>query len=333
MSREVKRFQGIYTPIVTPFRQDDGVDEPGLRQNVARWMRSPLTGLVVLGSNGEAPQLDDDEADRVIAITREAVPPGRPLIAGTGRESTRATIAATRRAAAQGVDAVLVRTPSFFKAQMTSEVFIRHYRDVAEASPVPILLYNVTMYTGVNLPPDAVEALAAHPNIVGMKESGGDIAQIAEYAARVPDGFTLLAGSATTVFHALCAGCDGAILALAALLPEHCVRLWDHVRAGRLDEARALQRRLMPQGGARHDGICRRTPAAAAAPAHAADRRDHPATARSMGSAGPGFAELTSMGPRRWRSLGLVVACATNPVTGRREFSLMSESQEIVIGG
>ena len=194
----MKRFPGIFTPIVTPFRQDDSVDEPGLRQNVARWMRSPLTGLVVLGSNGEAPQLDDDEADRVIAITREEVPQGRPLIAGTGRESTKATIAATRRAAAQGVDAVLVRTPSFFKSQMTSDVFIRYYREVADASPVPVLLYNVTMYTGVNLLPDAVEALAAHPNIVGMKESGGDIAQIAEYAARTPDDFTLLAGSATT---------------------------------------------------------------------------------------------------------------------------------------
>jgi 4-hydroxy-2-oxoglutarate aldolase len=246
MSRGVKRFSGILTPIVTPFRQDDSVDEAGLRRNVARWMQSPLTGLVVLGSNGEAPQLDDDEADRVIAITREEVPQGRPLIAGTGRESTRATIAATRRAAAHGVDAVLVRTPSFFKSQMTSDVFVRFYRDIADASPVPVLLYNVTMYTGVNLLPDAVEALGAHPNIAGMKESGGDIAQIAEYATRTPDDFTLLAGSATTVFHALCAGCDGAILALAALLPDECVRLWDHVRAGRLDEARALQRRLMP---------------------------------------------------------------------------------------
>jgi 4-hydroxy-2-oxoglutarate aldolase len=200
----------------------------------------------VLGSNGEAPQLDDAEADCVIEITREEVPPDRPLIAGTGRESTKATIAATRRAAALGVDAVLVRTPSFFKSQMTSEVFVRYYRDVADASPVPVLLYNVTMYTGVNLLPDAVETLAAHPNIVGMKESGGDIAQIAEYVARTPDDFTLLAGSATTLFHALCAGCDGAILALAALLPEECVRLWNDVRAGKLDDARALQRRLMP---------------------------------------------------------------------------------------
>ena len=148
------------------------------------------------------------------------VPSNRPLIAGTGRESTRATIAATRRAAAAGVDAVLVRTPSFFKSQMTTDVFVRHYTEVADASPVPVLLYNVTMFTGVNLQPDAVERLAAHPNIVGMKESGSDIAQIAEFVSRTPDDFTVLAGSATTFVHALCAGCDGAILALAALAPD-----------------------------------------------------------------------------------------------------------------
>jgi 4-hydroxy-2-oxoglutarate aldolase len=239
-------FSGIFTPIVTPFRHDDTVDEHALRNNVARWMRTPLTGLVVLGSNGEAPQLDEDEADRVIAVTREEVPTDRPLIAGTGRESTKATIAATRRAAGYGVDAVLVRTPSFFKPQLTSAVFVRHYQEVADASPVPVLLYNVTMFTGVNLSPDAVESLAAHPNIVGMKESGGDIAQISEYVARTPHTFTVLAGSASTLFHALCAGCDGAILALAAIVPHDCVQLWTLVREGRLDEARALQRRLLP---------------------------------------------------------------------------------------
>jgi 4-hydroxy-2-oxoglutarate aldolase len=242
----MKRFTGIYTPIVTPFRSDDTVDETGLVGNVKRWMNTSLTGLVVLGSNGEAAQLDDDECDRVVALVREHVPFDRPLIAGTGRESTRATIAATRRAAAAGVDAVLVRTPSFFKSQMTSDVFIRHYTDVAEASPVPVLLYNVTMFTGVNLQADAVERLAVHPNIVGMKESGSDIAQIAEYVSRTPDDFTVLAGSATTLVHALCAGCDGAILALAALVPDSCLELLTLIRQHRLDEARTLQHRLLP---------------------------------------------------------------------------------------
>ena len=241
-----KRFAGIFTPIPTPFRSDDTLDEAGLRANIGRWMQTPLTGLVVLGSNGEAPQLEDDEADRIIAIAREGVPRNRVLIAGTGRESTRATIAASRRAAAAGVDAVLVRTPSFFKSQMTSDVFVQHYTAVADASPVPVLLYNVTIFTGVNLLPDAVERLGVHPNIPGMKDSGGDIGQLAEYVHRTPDDFAMLSGSAATLVHALSAGCDGAVLAIASILPEACVDMRALIAARRLDEAHALQRRIMP---------------------------------------------------------------------------------------
>jgi 4-hydroxy-2-oxoglutarate aldolase len=242
----MKRFSGVFTPIATPFRSDGAIDDAGMRRNVARWMTTPLTGLVVLGSNGEAPQLEDAEADMVIEVVRSEVPRDRPLIAGTGRESTTATIAATRRAAAAGVDAVLVRTPAFFKSQMTTEVFVRHYTDVADNSPVPVLLYNVTIFTGVTLQADAVATLALHPNIVGMKESGSDIGLIAEYIARTPDDFTVLAGSAATLFHALCADCDGAILALAALVPSEIVGMQALIEEGRLDDARALQRRLMP---------------------------------------------------------------------------------------
>jgi 4-hydroxy-2-oxoglutarate aldolase len=174
------------------------------------------------------------------------VPRNRILIAGTGRESTKATIAATRRAAAVGVDAVLVRTPSFFKPQMTTELFVQHYTEVADASPVPVLLYNVTMFTGVNLAPEAVERLGVHPNIPGMKDSGGDIGQLAEYVHRTPDDFSVLSGSAATLVHALAAGCDGAVLALASVVPDACVEMQSLVRSGRLDEAHALQRRLLP---------------------------------------------------------------------------------------
>jgi 4-hydroxy-2-oxoglutarate aldolase len=241
----MKPFAGIFTPIVTPFK-DDEIDDAGLRRNVSQWMRTPLAGLVVLGSNGEAPQLEDAEADRAIAIARDGVPRDRMLVAGTGRESTKATIAATRRAAALGADAALVRTPSFFKPQMTSDLFVRHYTEVADASPIPVLLYNVTMFTGVNLLPDAVERLSSHRNIVGMKESGNDLAQISEYIARTPDDFTILAGAASTLFHSLCAGCDGAILAVAGVLPDMCVELFTLVRGGRLAEARALQQRIAP---------------------------------------------------------------------------------------
>ena len=240
------QFAGIYTPIVTPFTADGDVDARAIVSNVDRYLASPLTGLVVLGSNGEAAQLEDDEADHVIATVRERVPKGRPMLVGTGRESTRATIAASKRAAALGADAVMARTPSFYKPQMTSENFVRHYTEVADASPVPVLLYNVTMYTGVNLLPDAVEKLSEHRNIVGLKDSGNDMLQIGDYLTRSAPGFTVLAGAAPTLFTAAALGVHGAVLALAGLVPDLCVQLFEHVKAGRVDDARALQRRLLP---------------------------------------------------------------------------------------
>lgn len=245
-SRSGLALSGVFTPIVTPFTSSDTIDEAGLRSNVARWMQSPLHGLVALGSNGEAPQLDDDEADRVIDIVRAGVPKEKTFLVGTGRESTKGTIAATKRAAKLGADAVLVRTPSFFKSQLTSDIFVRHYTEVADASPVPILLYNVTMFTGVSLQPDAVERLAMHPNIVGMKESGSDIGLISEYVMRTPDDFVVLGGSATMLLYSLSAGCGGAIIALAALMPDACVKLWSLLREGKFNEAQAVQRELMP---------------------------------------------------------------------------------------
>ena len=239
-------FAGVYTPLATPFAADGSLDERGLTANVERYLKTPLTGLVVLGSNGEAPQLDDAEADRAIAVVRAAMPKGRPLLAGTGRESTRATIAATRRAADLGADAVLVRTPAFYKGQMTTEAFIRHYTQVADQSPVPVLLYNVTIYTGVNLLPDAIAALSAHPNIVGIKETNSDMVQFGEYLSRAQEGFTVLAGSGATYYSALALGAHGAILAVGGVAPDLCMNIFTAAADGRFAEARAMQHKLAP---------------------------------------------------------------------------------------
>jgi 4-hydroxy-2-oxoglutarate aldolase len=239
-------LSGVFAPIPTPFSSDESIDTGRLRAALARWVEQPLTGFVVLGSNGEAVFLTEDEADRVVAAARDAIPRSRPLIVGTGRESTAGAIDASRRAADRGADAVLVRTPAFFKSQMTTDAFVRHYTAVADASPIPVLLYNFTAVTGVNLQPAAVARLAAHPNIIGMKESGGDIAHIAEIVATTPPSFQLLAGSTTTFFAALCVGVVGAILAVSCVLPEQCRRLFDLMRAGRTEEARLLQQRLVP---------------------------------------------------------------------------------------
>ena len=236
---------GLYTPIVTPFRNDT-VDDAAIRRNVERYVHTRLTGLVVLGSNGEAVMLDEQESDRVIAAARSAMPAARPLIAGTGAESTKLTIAACKRAAHLGADAVLVRTPAFFKNMMTTDVYVRHYVAVAEDSPVPVLLYNVSMYTGVTLPADAVGLLAGHPNIVGIKESGSDASLLADYISRASAEFFVLAGSGVSYFSGLAAGADGAILALASVVPDLCADIFDHMCAGRMVEARAVQRRITP---------------------------------------------------------------------------------------
>jgi dihydrodipicolinate synthase/N-acetylneuraminate lyase len=237
---------GVFAPVPTPFDERDQVDTRRLAAALTKWSARPLTGFVVLGSNGEAVLMDDFEADRVIVAARDAVPRDRVFIVGTGRESTQAAIKASKRAAEHGADYVLVRTPGFFKTQMTSDAFVRHYTAVADASPVPVLLYNFTALTGVNLLPAAVHALATHPNIAGMKESGGDVAQIADLVSGSPEDFAILAGTTATFYAALCVGAVGGILALGCAVPDACMRLFTLTRDGEHDAALALQRELIP---------------------------------------------------------------------------------------
>src|SRR5206468_4421483 len=162
------------------------VNAAAIRFNVERWMRAGLGGIVALGTNGESALLDDDESDLVLSATRDVVPRDRLVIAGTGRESTRGTIAASKRAAALGADVVLVRTPSFFKTLCTPALLLRHYTAVADGSPVPVLLYNFPASTGVAFTPESVARLSEHENIVGMKESGTDAAAFAAFVDAVP---------------------------------------------------------------------------------------------------------------------------------------------------
>ncbi len=239
-------IHGIFPPITTPFDDRDEIDLAGLRSNLARWMATRVAGVVVLGSNGEAPLLSEDESVRMVAAAREIVPRERVLIAGAGEESTRATIAGARRLAAAGADAVLVRTPGYFKTQLTQDVFIRHFTAVADASPVPVIMYNAAPFTGVNLLPPAVARLAEHPNIIGIKETSPDIAQVTEFVAVVPAGFQVVVGSLPTLYASLCVGAVGGIVAGANVVPDLCVQLLELVQQRRHAEALALQRRLTP---------------------------------------------------------------------------------------
>lgn len=240
------KLDAVFPPMATVYDRAGDIDSPAISSNVSKWIQAGVGGVVALGSNGEAPFVEEDEADRVIAAARAAVPRDRVLIVGTGRESTRATVAASARAAALGADAVLVRTPSFYKARMTTDAFVRHYTAVADATPVPVLLYNVPAVTGVSLTPEAVGRLAAHPNIIGVKETGSDTAQVAAFIAAAPETFAVIAGSAPTFYPSLCVGATGGILAVSCVLPALCVQLHEQFRAGRHAEARDLQRRITP---------------------------------------------------------------------------------------
>ncbi len=239
------KLRGIYPPVTTPFKEDE-VDTEALKRNVERYMKTGLAGIVVLGSNGEAPHLSEEEAVRVVQAARERVPNDKHLIAGAGHYSTKATIAAARDAARAGADAVLVKTPGFYKSQMTPEAFVRHFTAVADASPVPVILYGCVMFTGVSLDAETVAKLAEHPNIIGIKESAPEIGKVADYVSLTPPEFNVVVGSAPTLFASLAVGANGGIVAIACVLPDLCVRLYSLVTEGRWAEGLELQRRLTP---------------------------------------------------------------------------------------
>jgi 4-hydroxy-2-oxoglutarate aldolase len=238
------RLRGIFPPIPTVFTSSGDVDPARTASNVSRWMATGLSGVLALGSNGEATSLDESESDRVVAAVRDAVPRSRLLIAGTGRESTRATIDACRRAGALGADLVLVRPPSYFKNQMTNEALIAHFRQVADASPVPILLYNLPA-TGVTLTLPVVSAMAQHPNVAGMKETSPELERLGQFTA-IGGRFRVLSGWAPVIFPAISIGAAGGILAVANVLPDECVTLFQLASEGRHADALTLQRTITP---------------------------------------------------------------------------------------
>ena len=243
--------RGVLPPIPTPFDTGGQVAYGALRENLQRWNAYNLAGYVVLGSNGEAAYLERAEKVRLLEAAREAIPAGKLLIAGTGCESTAATIELTRQAAEVGADAALVITPNFYDAKMSPDALIGHFSAVADASPVPVLLYNVPKFTHVDMSAATIARAVPHPNIVGIKDSGGNITKLADTVRLAQDaagerGFDVLAGSAGFLFAALAVGAVGGVVALANVAPQQCVDIYSLFGEGRWDEAAALQRRMVP---------------------------------------------------------------------------------------
>ncbi len=236
---------GIYPPIVTPFDAAGEIDWAALEANIDRWNETGLAGYVVAGSNGESASLSVDEIVALTARVRRCALPGMKVIAGTGRQSTRETIALTREAAAAGADYALVMTPSFFADQMTGPALTAHYQHVADKAPVPVLLYNVPKYTGVNIKPGLAAALARHPNVIGLKDSSGNITQMMGLLQQCPREFSVLVGNGGAFLSAVSLGAAGAVLALANVAPRECVRVFELVRSGEAAMAQELAFRLV----------------------------------------------------------------------------------------
>jgi 4-hydroxy-tetrahydrodipicolinate synthase len=245
MDSKSSTFEGVHPPVLTPFRGDE-VALDKLAANLRRLDQYPLAGYVLLGSTGEFPLLSETEKERVIAAARGEIPRAKLLIAGTGGESTAAAMRLSRRAADLGADAVIVITPGYYKAMMKPPALIRHYQAVADASPVPVLLYNFPANTGINLEPDTVARLAEHPNIRGIKDSSGNVPQAAEIMRLTPKTFQVLVGSPIAFLPALVLGVAGGILAVANVAPRECCEIWRLALAGQWGEAREIVYRISP---------------------------------------------------------------------------------------
>jgi len=250
MTDAVLDLEGIYPPVPTFFDAEGELDLATLNIHIRRLTESEgrlVAGIVALGSNGEAAHLDDYERSEVVRAIRAAAPADLPVLVGASAQSTRGTLTLCEAAARLGAAAALVLPPSYFRAQMTMEVLVRHYHTVAGASPIPIVIYNMPGSTGgLDLDAATIIAIAEHPNVIGVKDSAGNVTKLAEIAARTRRSFHVLAGSAGFLLPALVVGASGAVAALANIAPRQCFALLDLFRQGHLAEARALQARLVP---------------------------------------------------------------------------------------
>jgi 4-hydroxy-2-oxoglutarate aldolase len=241
-------LRGVFAPVTTPFDPVTGdADVVSMRANLRAWLRTPLAGVVLFGSTGEGPILDEDEKTRLTAATRAMIDGDRLLLAGTGAESTRATIRQTKAVAAEGADAVLVQPPSYYKPMMTPDALRDHYVAVADASPIPVILYQVPpRFSTVELSAGLVGELARHPNIAGIKDSHGDLKSLGALVEACDGRAAVLVGSGAVLYGALEVGATGGILAVSLLLPAECAAVCTAFAEGRLAEAGRLQERISP---------------------------------------------------------------------------------------
>ncbi|HEY6119433.1 MAG TPA: dihydrodipicolinate synthase family protein [Pyrinomonadaceae bacterium] len=243
-------MRGILLPFTTPFSASGDLDVPRLRANIRLWNKSGISGYVAVGSTGERAHLDEREYLQVIEAARSEVSSESRFIVGAGQHSTRKTIAEIKAAEMAGADAVLVLTPHYYRPAITQDVLLDHYRAVADASPVPVILYSMPALTGIKIAPDTVARLSEHENIIGIKDSSNDLPELKTTVQLCGDDFAVITGNGTVLFDALSVGARAAILAVGCVVPELCLDILKAFEKNDHERARGLQEALTPLAAA-----------------------------------------------------------------------------------
>jgi len=246
MNKTPISLEGVFTPIVTSFNEEGRLAHDKMASNLEKWNQTRLRGYIVLGSNGEWVFLNEKERLEVLREARRSIPQDKLMIAGTASESTANTIAMTEAAARIGADAAIIVNPSYYKGQMVAPVLADYFRMVADRSPIPIVIYNLPPATGIDLAADLLAELSTHPNIIGVKDTGGNVAKMGETVRRADPSFQVLAGSANFFYPSLAIGVKGGILALANIAPAESVALFDLFVANEIAQGRDLHLRMLP---------------------------------------------------------------------------------------
>ncbi|MFP4017897.1 MAG: dihydrodipicolinate synthase family protein [Bacteroidales bacterium] len=239
------KLNGIYTPLPTSFDSAEELSVDKIKENIKELSKYELSGFLVLGSNGELVNLNDKEREQVYQAAREAIPPEKAFLAGTGCQSTRQTIELTKKAANAGADAAVVLNPFYYKGLMTKEALKSHYFAIADAATIPIIIYNMPANSGLDMDADTIKTLSNHKNILGLKDSGGNITKMGEIKTDTESDFQVLAGSAGFLLPALSVGAKGGILALSNIAPQECIDLYKSFMEGKIQEARKIQLRII----------------------------------------------------------------------------------------
>lgn len=247
MSTDIRdRLQGIFPPVITNFDNSGEVAPIPFRENLRRWIETPIDGIVLFGSNGEGALLDEDEKTRLTGFARDVVPAGYVLIGGASGDSTRAAMRQARQLAGAGADVVLVHPPTYFGPYLSIAALMDYFRAVADASPVPVLLYHIPKFTHVTLEAGFIGELMRHPNVAGLKDSSGDMKRFADYTGACDKDCRLFVGNGALLYTALELGAAGGILGVANIAPALCADVVRHFREGRPQEAGRIQGVLTP---------------------------------------------------------------------------------------